>query len=174
MRLVGERKALDLNGPTTCRVIEPDRYEEVVAKLGPDPLAGGRKADVWENIRSSKKPIGALVLDQGVVSGVGNIFRAELFFELEMNPTMRGDEIAKPEFDRLWKSLTKMMRTGLRLGKIVTVTSKEAKAPLASLEGGDRFRIYGKDECPTCLGRIETINVASRKLYWCPACQDGH
>lgn len=171
MRIVGDEYALDLNGPTTCRVIDEVTYDEVVAKLGPDPLAGGKKSAVWKNVCSSKKPIGALVLDQSVVAGVGNIFRAELFYEIGMDPRRLGHELEKPQFDLLWKSLLKMMRTGLRLGKIVTVTSKEAGAPLAQLEGGDRFRVYGKETCPQCAQPIETIEIAARKLYWCPRCQ---
>ena len=171
MRLVGESKSLDLNGPTTCRVIDRATQQEVISRLGPDPLAGGKKRAVWDRVRESKKPIGALVLDQAVVAGVGNIFRAELFFEIGLDPRKPGEEIDKATFDALWKSLVKMMRTGLKYGKIVTVTSREAGAPLATVEGRDRFRVYGKRDCPRCGASIETIEIASRKLYWCPHCQ---
>ncbi|MEO1614330.1 MAG: DNA-formamidopyrimidine glycosylase family protein [Planctomycetota bacterium] len=173
MRIVGDTQAIDLNGPTTCRVIDDATRSEVVSKLGPDPLAGGKKRDVFENIRKSAKPIGALILDQAVVAGVGNIFRAELFFEIALDPNRPGNEITSQEFDALWKSLTKMMRTGLKYGKIITVTAKEAGKPLASLEGSKRFRIYGNESCPTCDTAIEALNLASRKLYWCPSCQSG-
>ncbi|QEG00506.1 Endonuclease 8 1 [Stieleria maiorica] len=175
MRLVGPAKTLDLNGPTTCRVIDRQTREEVVGKLGPDPLAGGssarKKAMVWEKIRSSKKPIGALLLDQSVIAGVGNIFRAELFFETLLDPRTAGTAIDEVTFDVLWQSLIKMMRKGLKYGKIVTVTAKEAGAPLSKLEGRDRFRVYGKATCPRCQHSIETIEIAARNLYWCPRCQ---
>lgn len=175
MRLVGDDKTLDLNGPTTCRVIDAATRKSVIAKLGPDPLARGRidgkKAQVWEKIRTSKKPIGALILDQSIIAGVGNIFRAELFFEIRLDPRTPGNALEPAIFDDLWTSLVKMMRTGLKYGKIVTVTRREAGVPLASLEGRDRFRVYAKDCCPSCGGVIETIEIAARKLYWCPACQ---
>ena len=83
-RMVGKRQAIDLNGPTTCRVIDLATKTSVVKKIGPDPLAGGKPAPVWDKISSSHKPIGALLLDQSIVAGVGNIFRAELLFELEI------------------------------------------------------------------------------------------
>ncbi|MEL6105123.1 MAG: DNA-formamidopyrimidine glycosylase family protein [Planctomycetota bacterium] len=171
MRLVGSDYALDLNGPTTCRVIDESVREEVLRKLGPDPLAGGKKRDVWEIVRVSQKPIGALLLDQSVIAGVGNIFRAELLFELGLNPNTRGNELDPATFDRLWRSLGKMMRTGLKYGKIITVTAKEAGAPLATLEGGQRFRVYGKEVCPECTDAVRTDEIAARKLYWCPQCQ---
>jgi endonuclease-8 len=171
VRMLGRSACLDLNGPTTCRVIDEAERQQVVAKLGPDPLAGGKRSDVWRKIHSSNQPIGALIMDQSVVAGVGNIFRAELFFELGMHPETPGTAIDRAAFDRLWRSLRKMMRKGLKYGKIITVTSREAAVPLAKLEGGDRFRIYGKQHCPACGGEIETLKVAARKLYWCPACQ---
>jgi endonuclease-8 len=171
MRIVGRSRALDLNGPTTCRVIDGRARDEVIARLGPDPLGGGNKQPVWEKVRVSNRPIGALVLDQSVVAGVGNIFRAELFYELGLDPRTPGNAIDESTFATLWRSLLKMMRTGLKYGKIITVTAKEAGVPLATLEGNDRFRVYGKETCPTCGGTIETLEIASRKLYWCPRCQ---
>lgn len=172
VRLVGETHAVDLNGPTTCRVIDQDRRDEVVSRLGPDPLARGKKADAWERIRKSKKPIGAILLDQTVIAGVGNIFRAEVLFEIEMNPATLGSELARSEFDRLWKSLSKMMKVSLKHGILITVSRSEAGKPIAKLTGNDRFRIYGKVECPSCGASIETTQMASRKLYLCPVCQD--
>ena len=74
MRMTSEGATIDLTGPTTCRVITCTELDQLTGKLGPDPLAGGRKAEVLANIRRSDKPIGALLLDQSVVAGVGNIF----------------------------------------------------------------------------------------------------
>ncbi|NND97706.1 MAG: Fpg/Nei family DNA glycosylase [Pirellulaceae bacterium] len=171
MRMVGTNVALDLNGPTTCRVIDEEIRDEVVARLGPDPLAGGPKQDLWRNIHHSRKPIGALLLDQSILAGVGNIFRAEVLYEIEMNPSLRGCDLDRQSFDRLWRSLTKMMKTGLKHGRIIAVTAREAGMPLNRIDGTDRFRVYKKQECRRCHSAIETVEMASRKLYLCPTCQ---
>ena len=171
MRLRGPAAAIDLTGPTTCRVIDSQQQREVIARLGPDPLDGGRKSDVWNKISVSRKPIGALLLDQTVIAGVGNIFRAEVLFDIELHPEVRGDQLTRATFDQLWRSLTKAMRTGLKYGRIITVTSAEAGVPLAKVQGKDRFRIYGKPDCPRCGRSIETIELASRRLYVCKGCQ---
>ena len=175
MRMIGLNQCLDLNGPTTCRVIDSQTRDETISKLGPDPLADGdasaKRSTVWQTIHASGKPIGALILDQSVIAGVGNIFRAEVFFELGLDPRIPGNHLDRQTFDQLWKSLLKMMRTGLRYGKIITVSRQEAGVPLQTLEDAKRFRIYGKEHCPCCGGPIETIPIAARKLYWCPACQ---
>ena len=171
VRMIGESASLDLNGPTTCKVIAPEQREQIAARIGPDPLAGGRKTDAWAIIQKSKKPIGTILLDQSMIGGVGNIFRAEVLFEIGLDPQRLGCELSRDEFDRLWRTLTKMMKTGLKHGKIVTVSRAEAGAPLSKLVGNDRFRIYGKDECPLCGDPIETLKLASRTLYYCPSCQ---
>lgn len=173
MRVVGVAAALDLTGPTTCRVIEVDQRREVVSRLGPDPLAGGRPRAAWDRISASRRPIGALLLDQSVIAGVGNIFRAEALFETEMDPRRAGCDLSQESFNRIWRSLAKMMKTGLRYGRIISVTAAEAGRPLTKVEGRDRFRVYGKEQCPRCLGPIRTIDLASRKLYLCEHCQCG-
>ncbi len=171
MRMVGEERAIDLTGPTTCRVIDRSEQDAIIAKLGPDPLAGGSKSDVWKLLSRSGKPIGALLLDQKILAGVGNIFRAEVLYEIGMDPALTGQEMSREQFDILWKSLVRMMRVGLKYGKIITVRSGETRVPLAKLEGNDRFRVYGHTTCMHCGGEIQVPEIAARKLYWCPTCQ---
>lgn len=171
VRMVGQSIAIDLNGPTTCRVIDQETRNAVVSKLGPDPLAGGRRDKVWELIKESGKPIAALLLDQSVIAGVGNIFRAELLYEIGLAPQTPGKQLSKSQFDELWKSLVRMMKVGLKHGRIITVTAKEAGKPLSKLGNRERFRVYGKDVCAKCDRPVETTEIAARKLYWCPRCQ---
>ena len=169
--MVAPEQTLDLRGPTRCQVIDAERRLEIIAKLGPDPLAGGQPTPVWAAIRDSRKPIASLLLDQSIVAGVGNIFRAEILFEAELDPQTRGCELDRSSFGCLWRVLLKQMRAGLRYGKIVTVSAKEAGRRLADLEGKDRFRVYGKIQCPRCNGAIQQSDIGSRKMYWCPRCQ---
>jgi endonuclease-8 len=169
--MIGSDTTIDLNGPTTCAVIGLEQKAELIAKLGPDPLAGGKKSDVWKLVSQSSKPIGALLLDQSIVAGVGNIFRAEVLFETRTDPRVAGNAMTPETFDDVWKSLSKMMKVGLKYGKIISVTAKEAGMPLAKVDGKDRLRIYGKTDCPNCGAPIETIEIASRKLYVCRPCQ---
>ena len=171
MRMVGSNATLDLTGPTTCRVIDSESQQELMRRLGPDPLAGGKKSDVWKNITKSGKPIGALLLDQSIVAGVGNIFRAEILFEAGLDPHIPGTDLSPDAFDRLWTSLKRMMTVGLRHGKIIAVTASEAGMPLAKIPEDQRFRVYGQTECPQCDHPISTVEVAARRLYLCKHCQ---
>lgn len=173
MRMIGPGTTIDLRGPSRCRVIDGDTETAIRDSLGPDPLAGGRKRDVFAKIHTSGKPIGALLLDQSIIAGIGNIFRAEILFEIRMDPNLPGNEISPAQFDVLWKSITSMMKVSLKHGRIISVTAKEAGKPLAQLTDQERFRVYGRRDCPACGGSIVTEPFASRKLYLCPNCQLG-
>ena len=173
MRVVGRDVSIDLNGPSTCRVITPDVREEVVAKLGPDPLSGGKESEVWKSVSTSGQPVGAILLDQSVVAGIGNIFRAEALFEAGVDPRVAGRALNRETFRDLYRVILRMMKVGLKHGRIITVTAKEAGKPLAKLTNQERFRVYGMTHCPACGGRITTTEIASRKLYWCERCQTG-
>lgn len=171
LRMISKERVIDLSGPTTCRIIDDKTQASIVGKLGPDPLAGGKPQEVFAAFQSSNKPVGALLLDQSVIAGVGNIFRAELLFELEIAPTVPAKELSRAQFNQLWKSLCKMMNVGLKYGKIITVTATEAGKPLNQLENKERFRVYGKSQCPKCNTAIEKPKIAGRPLYMCPSCQ---
>lgn len=171
MRMVSDKATLDLNGPTQCRVIDAGDRKQVLARLGPDPLAGGSAADVWKNIASSKQPIGALLLDQAMIAGIGNIFRAEALYEIAMNPETRGCDLDRKSFDRLWRVLVRMLRTGVKHDHIIAVTAKEAGKPLDKLAKHERLRIYGKTTCSRCGSPITVLKLAARKLYACQKCQ---
>lgn len=169
--MVSKAHAADLVGPTTCALISIDTMKRIVSELGPDPLAGGKPGDAHRAVSRSRSPIGALLLDQRVIAGVGNILRAEALFESGVDPEVPGRELSRERFDAIWRSLSRMMRTGARLGRIVAVTAAEAGTTLAKVESAARLRVYGKHDCPQCGGPITADRVASRKLYRCRACQ---
>ena len=171
MRMSHDNWTLDLRGPTRCRVIDETVREEVIAKLGPDPLAGGKKVDVWQLLHTSDKPIATLLLDQSVVAGVGNIFRAEMLFEAGIDPLRRGSDLSVDQWSRLWKVIVRQMKTGLKYGKIVTPTAAEAGKPRAKLERLERFRVYGHTHCPQCGQTLRIEDVGNRRMYWCGRCQ---
>ncbi|MEM9368021.1 MAG: zinc finger domain-containing protein [Planctomycetota bacterium] len=171
MRVRTDDVTIDLRGPTRCRVIHPDLHQEIIDSLGPDPLAGGQPKPVFQALSASPKPIAALLLDQSIIAGIGNILRAEILFEIGMAPSLPGCDLTPTQLRQLWKSTVAMMKKSLRYGQIISVTAKEAGKPLTKLGRKERFRVYGCEHCPRCGHTIATENFASRKLYYCPSCQ---
>ncbi|QDT16306.1 Fpg/Nei family DNA glycosylase [Alienimonas californiensis] len=163
----------DLRGPTACETLAPHEVEAIHDRLGPDPLAPrrGDEARVRAAFAKSKKPAGALIMDQPVVSGVGNIFRAEAFYELRMDPARPANSLSDEEFAALWRTIKRQMKTGLEYGKIVTRTAREAGKSRAELTGMDRFRIYRQPRCPRCGDETHVWELGGRTMYACRRCQ---
>src|SRR3954453_1957181 len=94
VRLEGPEATWDLSGPNVCRIIGPSDVDLVTKLLGPDPLRRGADVERFvENVQASSKPIGALLLDQSVIAGIGNVFRAELLFVHGVHPATPGRDL---------------------------------------------------------------------------------
>ena len=86
---------VDLSGPTACSIDPPEVRAAIIARLGPDPLRRDAKPAVAiERMARSRQPIGALLLDQSVIAGVGNVFRAEALFVNRIDPRRAVGEAA--------------------------------------------------------------------------------
>jgi endonuclease-8 len=152
MRIAGRDATVDLVGPNTCEVI--DDIGPVVQKLGPDPLR--RDADpqrAWLALQRRRIPIGQALLDQSVMAGVGNVYRAEALFTHRIHPLRPANELSRAEFDAVWKTLVRLLRKGVRDQRIAT------------------RNVYRADACPECGTPIVRWDLAGRWAYACPSCQ---
>ncbi len=174
MRMLGAQYGTDLRGPTVCEVISEPDIADVVAKLGPDPLR--RDADpalAWRRITKSRRPIGALLMDQSVMAGVGNVYRSELLFRHRIDPFRPGTTITADEFDDMWTDLVALMKVGVRGGKIVVVAPEHDHGAPSYREGRPRTYVYRRagEPCRVCATPVRTVELEGRNLFWCPSCQ---
>jgi endonuclease-8 len=174
MRMVGTEFGTDLRGPTVCEVIDETEVDGVVARLGPDPLR--RDADgslAWARIRKSSRPIGALLMDQTVIAGVGNVYRNELLFRHRIDPYRPGVKVGADEFDAMWTDLVELMKVGLRRGKIIVVLPEHDHGLGSYRRGRPRTYVYRRagDPCRVCGTEVRTAVLEGRNLFWCPSDQ---
>jgi endonuclease-8 len=174
MRMLGTEYGTDLRGPTVCEVIEEPEIADVVAKLGPDPLR--RDADpslAWRRISKSRRPIAALLMDQTVIAGVGNVYRSELLYRHRMDPFRPGTSITADEFDAMWTDLVALMKVGVRRGKIIAVRPEHDHGAPSYREGRPRTYVYRRmgEPCRVCATPVRTVEMEGRNLFWCPTCQ---
>jgi len=182
LRLVGTRAALDLSGPTICRLTGPAGRDAVVARLGPDPLrrdpGGGERFAT--RVLASRAPIGALLMNQTVVAGIGNVYRAEALFLEGLHPERPGRTLSVEATAALWHRLVVLLRDGVRRGAIVTIDPALVGRPLGAVRRGEatvtrRGRpatwVYGHDLCRRCGAPVRTWELAGRRCYACEACQ---
>ncbi len=179
VRLLTQSALADLRGPTTCEVIDHDRADAFIAKLGPDPLSyrGTRaqaESDFSARVLRRDVAIGALLMDQTVVAGIGNIYRAEMLFRARLNPFLTGTALTPETVSALWWDWEKLLKIGVRTGVMLTMDGIPAKAKRAALAGrADRHWVYGRtgEPCRVCGTDISMELMVGRKLYWCRVCQ---
>jgi endonuclease VIII len=174
MRMVGADYGTDLRGPTVCEVIDEAQVSDVVAKLGPDPLRNDADPSwAWTRITKSRRPIGALLMDQAVIAGVGNVYRSELLFRHRIDPYRPGRAIDEAEFDAAWTDLVALMKVGLRRGKIIVVRPEHDHGLPSYRPDRPRTYVYRRagDPCRVCGTPVRTAVLEGRNLFWCPSCQ---
>ncbi len=174
MRMIGAEYGTDLRGPTVCEVIEEPQIASVVARLGPDPLR--RDADpgpAWRRITKSRRPIGALLMDQTVIAGVGNVYRSELLYRRHIDPFRPGTTITEAEFADMWTDLVALMAVGLRRGMIVVVRPEDDHGAPSYGPGRPRTYVYRRagEPCRVCATAIRAAELEGRNVFWCPGCQ---
>ena len=173
MRLTRPEATVDLAGPIACRLVTADERAGLVAKLGPDPLhpdfddARDREI-VYDKVSKSRRAIGALLLDQALFAGTGNIFRAEALFRTGVHPAVPGNEIGRGRFDAVWDDLVLLLRRATKAGKIVGVDRADVDKPPARLGRGERFLIYKRDACRRCGTPAQTLKLGGRPIWFCP------
>ncbi len=172
VRLVGRVHSLDLNGPNQCEILDKQGALDSQKKLGQDPLREDADSDrVWARLVKSKKPIGALLLDQSIIAGIGNIYRAEILYLLNIHPSRPSNTLKRSEFDELWRTSVRLLEIGVKYNRIITVPRESSDKSLSRLNAEERLRVYKKEFCPRCAERIESWSLGNRKIFACSACQ---
>lgn len=110
-------------------------------------------------------------MDQSVISGVGNIYRAEVLWLTRVSPSLPGRELTRERFDEIWRETVRLMTIGREHDRIVTVDLAALTKPIAKLARAERFNIYKNERCPRCASAIETSTLAGRTVYACGRCQ---
>lgn len=177
LRLEGPRATVDLVGATVCELVDPARRAQIVGRLGPDLLVDARASDdaerVWQHLSRSPVPIGVALLDQRVLSGVGNVYRAEALFVNGIHPERPANSLSRAEFDAVWDTLRRMLRQGVEDRRIVTVHPAEraAAGPDGAVAPADAFYVYMQQCCRRCGGPIRAWRLGTRTAYACERCQ---
>ncbi len=168
----------DLRGATTCELVTRAERDAVAARSGPDPLRDDADpALAWERIRRSKAPIAGLLMDQSVVGGIGNVYRAELLFRHRMDPFRPGNTLRRGQWQEMWDDLVELMEEGVRTGRIDTVRPEHTpeamgRPPRKDDHGGEVY-VYRRNgqPCHVCGKLVRTVELQGRNLFWCAHCQ---
>ncbi|MDL9979571.1 Fpg/Nei family DNA glycosylase [Microbacterium sp. ASV49] len=177
LRLMTDITCADLRGPTACELQTPDEVAQTIGKLGPDPLvddpAEGEERFTRAVLRKPT-PIGLLLMDQNVVSGIGNVYRAELLFRAGLDPHTPGRDVPEETVRAIWRDWSRLLRIGVETGQMMTMddlSDDDWRKAMASRD--DRHWVYHRAglPCRVCGTAILLEEMGARKLYWCPVDQ---
>lgn len=177
LRLLTDTTCADLRGPTACVLQTPDEVQATIAKLGPDPLVDDLpegEERFTATVRKKPTPIGLLLMDQAVVSGIGNVYRAELLFRARQNPHTPGRDVPEEVVRGIWRDWATLLPIGVETGQMMTMDGLDPAAyRRAMARRADRHWVYHREglPCRVCGTAIVMEEAAGRKLYWCPKCQ---
>jgi endonuclease-8 len=172
VRMIGEEKSFDLNGPNCCELIDKAKHEELRLRLGEDPLRDDASAEwVWQRMQKSRSAIGSLLLNQSVIAGVGNVYRAEILFLLGIHPQLPANQIERKTFDELWNLTVELLQIGVKHNRIITTGFNFSGKVPKRLKASERLNIYKRSSCPSCDSPVKTWELANRKMYACGKCQ---
>ena len=155
-------------------LVKKDKYLEVdaIKKQGIEPIDKNLTSDyLLEKFKNKKLPIKTLLLDQTIISGLGNIYADEVLFASGIYPLKKGNELREKECDNIIKSSKKIIEKAIEMG------GTTIKSYTSSLGVTGRFQQFLKvhkregEECFNCHNKIIRIKVNGRSTYYCPMCQ---
>ena len=146
----------------------------LLAGLGPEPLGNDFHADLLAaRLKGRRGPIKALLLDQRLVAGLGNIYVSEALHRAGIHPERAGGRIGRPRLEVLAREIRAVLSEAIEAGGSSLRDYRQADGELGYFQHS--FRVYDREgaPCPTpgCGGTIRRIVQGGRSSYYCPACQ---
>lgn len=171
LRVSGPELTFDLSSPRVCELIDEVHQHGMVAGLGPDPIRSDSDgASFVPRMRADERPIGAALLDQSLIAGVGSVYRAEILFALGVHPERPASTLTEDVCSRLWDTAARMLRAGVRdRGRIITVDPRDFK-----VRDRRQTYVYGQRMCAHCGSPVRRWDLLGREAWACETCQPLH
>jgi formamidopyrimidine-DNA glycosylase len=146
--------------------------KSVGARMGPEALGAEFTARVLaEKLSKRTAPIKALLCDQGLVAGIGNMYADEALFLAKIHPMRAGGSLSRKEVERLHKAIRKVLAAGINDKGASTDTYFRPSGEKGSAHWQFRVAHRRGENCPLCGTPLERLPVRNRGSYFCPKCQ---
>lgn len=155
-------------------VKKDELYNSPVSKLGMEPWDNNLTADYLKDKLNKKKAIKTLLLDQSIITGIGNIYADEILFLSRINPETYGCNLNSKNLTAIINNTRSILSKAIELGGTTIHTYTAVDGITGRFQ--QELLVHGKKdcECPNCKTKIEKIVVNTRGTYYCPKCQKKH
>ena len=147
-----------------------ETLREELQRFGSDPLAASAE-EFAERIRARRTRIKALLLDQSVIRGVGNIYADESLWKAKIHPAHMGARLTSTQAGKLYRALQEILRKAIALHGSSISDFLDADGMPGEYQR--HHRVYGREgkRCVRCGTAIRRVIVAGRSSSYCPKCQ---
>ena len=152
------------------RLLENDR--SITGKLGPEPLAPDFTVEILaERLHKHQAPIKAVLLDQGFIAGIGNMYADEALFAAKIHPLRKADSLSSKEIQKLHGAIIDVLKSAISSKGASIDTYIRPDGRLGTAHNNFRVAHRGSQPCPVCGTRIQRLAIRNRGSYFCPHCQ---
>ncbi len=141
-------------------------------ELGIDPFDKEFTVKEFEKlIKNQKRSIKQVLMDQGIVSGIGNIYSDEILFDSGISPLRKTNTLNKNEIERIYISIKKILKLAIKERGTSVSDFRDSEGRPGNFV--NFLKVYGKKKgkCVCCKGDIKTIKMGGRTAHYCPKCQ---
>lgn len=154
------------------RLVNGKELIEIEKQFGPEPLALDFDDKLfYKAVRKSSRSIKAILLDQKIIAGVGNIYADEALFEAGIRPTRKGKNISRKEAAALAYAAKRIMQKAIRLGGTTFQSFLDSEGKKGNFR--NKLKVFDRTDrpCSRCKTPIKKIRVAGRGTHYCSKCQ---
>lgn len=139
-------------------------------ELGLEPWDRELTVEYLKNQYSKKKlPIKTVILDQSIITGIGNIYADEVLFLSKINPLQPCNKLNGKQLQDIIDNTKITLEKAIQLGGTTILSYESSEGVHGRFQ--NELLVHTKDVCPNCNGKIEKIRVNGRGTYYCPKCQ---
>src|SRR5918997_3068037 len=152
---------------------EPGEEERhpLISRLGPDPLSDGFTVEYLASAMGRKASVKALLLDQSVVAGLGNIYVDEILFSAGVHPTRKASTLSRDEIQNIHSATRDILHRAIELRGTTFDSYHDAFGETGGVQHQLQVFTRAGEPCPRCGTTIEKTRVAGRGTHACPTCQ---
>ena len=158
-------------GALIWTTINPNNHR-LISHLGPEPLDDEFNRDfLYQKLRTKSSSIKLQIMNNQVVTGVGNIYANESLFHAGIRPTRRANEVSRPKLERLIAAIKKTLKRAIQAGGSSLQDFYLTDGSTGYFQ--QEYMVYGREResCHKCETTIKSITLGQRSSFYCPKCQ---
>ena len=124
-----------------------------------------------DKLKNKRIPIKSLLLDQRIITGIGNIYADEILFKSMVNPLKKGNEITIGECSNIIKYTREILTAAIKLGGTTIKSYESSRGVHGRFQNNLLVHNHEGDKCPNCNSTVVKIKINGRGTYYCPKCQ---